>query len=214
MKEKYIKSIIKQLTCSKSRREEIKKQLTADFDDAVSTGEKDEDIISRMGKAEEIAKDFNQGFSEEEKKIYKKERRKRRALDILVVIVVIAAALWWMLPKNTWLEDSKIFDSDAVQAKAEEVVALLDEGDYDGLKAMAADKLAPMINEDEMENARDNLSEDWGELQNYGSVYLIETTQRGQHSAVVQMTVAYENTSVTYTISFDEDMKLNGLWMK
>lgn len=214
MKEKYIKSIIKQLTCSKSRREEIKKQLTADFDDAVSTGEKEEDIISRMGKAEEIAKAFNKEFSDEEKKIYKKERRRKSILDVFVVAILILIAVWWMMPKSTSLEGSKRFDSEAVQTKAEEVIALLDAGDYDGLREMSMEKFAVLINEEEMEHARGLLAEDWGELQNYGSVYLAEVTQRGEHSAVAQMNVSYENTSVTYTISFDEDMKLNGLWMK
>ena len=91
---------------------------------------------------------------------------------------------------------------------------MLDNGDYDGLRKMAVDKLAPMINEEEMEHARDNLAEDWGKLLNYGSIYMVESVQRGQHSAVVQMSISYENASVTYTISFDKNMKLNGLWMK
>ncbi len=135
-------------------------------------------------------------------------------IDILVLLVVMAALFWWMIPKNTWLKDSKRFDETAVQKQAEEVVELLDAGDYDGLRAMADSKLAGLINEEEMEAARDNQAEDWGEFLNYGSVYLIESTQRGIHSAVAQMTAAYENTSVTYTISFDEDLKLTGLYMK
>ena len=39
MKEKYIKQIMKQLTCSKQRKEEIRKQLNADIEDALSAGE-------------------------------------------------------------------------------------------------------------------------------------------------------------------------------
>lgn len=214
MKENYVKKIGKLLTCGKKRREEIKKELSTDIDAAVAAGEKEEEIIARMGKAEEIAKSFNQSFSEDELKIFRKERRIRRLIDILAVIVVMAVLFWWMIPKNTWLKDSKRFDETAVQKQAEEVVKLLDAGDYAGLRAMADSKMAGLINEEEMETARDNLTEDWGGFQNYGSVYLIESTQRGIHSAVVQMTAAYENTSVTYTISFDEDLKLTGLYMK
>ena len=131
-----------------------------------------------------------------------------------MVMLVIAFGLWWMIPKNKVLEDSDRFQTATVEAQAKEVVQMLDNGDYDGLRKMAVDKLAPMINEEEMEHARDNLAEDWGKLLNYGSIYMVESVQRGQHSAVVQMSISYENASVTYTISFDKNMKLNGLWMK
>lgn len=214
MKEKYIKQIMKLLTCSKKRKEEIKQQLVSDIDAAVTSGEKEEDVIKRMGTAKKIADAFNQSFSPEEVKAYKKELRKRRVLDIVLVMLVIAFGLWWMMPKNKVLEDSDRFQTATVEAQAKEVVQMLDNGDYDGLRKMAVDKLAPMINEEEMEHARDNLAEDWGELLNYGSIYMVESVQRGQHSAVVQMSISYENASVTYTISFDKNMKLNGLWMK
>lgn len=214
MKEKYIKQIMKLLTCSKKRKEEIKQQLVSDIDAAVTSGEKEEDVIKRMGTAKEIADAFNQSFSPEEVKAYKKELRKRRVLDIVLVMLVIAFGLWWMIPKNKVLEDSDRFQTATVEAQAKEVVQMLDNGDYDGLRKMAVDKLAPMINEEEMEHARDNLAEDWGKLLNYGSIYMVESVQRGQHSAVVQMSISYENASVTYTISFDKNMKLNGLWMK
>ncbi len=214
MKEKYIKQIIKLLTCSKKRREEIKKQLSADIDDAVGAGETFETIQTRMGKPKEIADEFNQSFSDEEKKVFRKERRRRRILDVVVVILILIPVFWWMIPKNTWLKDSKVFDADAVQAKAEEVVSLLDESDYNALKEIADDKMAAILNAKEMNQAKSNFGEDWGEFQNLGSPYLIESTQRGQHTAIVQINASYENTSVTYTISFNEDMKLTGLWMK
>ena len=214
MKEKYIKQIMKLLTCSKKRKEEIKQQLVSDIDAAVTSGEKEEDVIKRMGTAKKIADAFNQSFSPEEVKAYKKELRKRRVLDIVLVMLVIAFGLWWMMPKNKVLEDSDRFQTATVEAQAKEVVQMLDKGDYDGLRKMAVDTLAPMINAEEMEHARDNLAEDWGKLLNYGSIYMVESVQRGQHSAVVQMIISYENASVTYTISFDKNMKLNGLLMK
>ena len=75
MKEKYIKQIMKQLTCSKQRKEEIRKQLNADIEDALSAGEAFEKVRVRMGEPNEIANSLNQDFSEEEKKKYKRERR-------------------------------------------------------------------------------------------------------------------------------------------
>lgn len=214
MREKYVKKIGKLLTCSKKRREEIKKELSTDIEAAIAVGEKEEEIIARMGEAEEIAKSFNRSFSDNELKAFRKERRRKRLIDILVVIVIAAILVWWMIPKNTWLRDSERFEEAVVQKQAEEVIKLLDAGDYDELRAMADSKLAGLINEEEMEAVKDNLAEDWGEFRNYGSIYLIESTQRGIHLAVAQMTVAYENTSVTYTLSFNEDLKLTGLYIK
>lgn len=214
MKEKYIKQIIKLLTCSKKRREEIKKQLSADIDGAIDAGESFETVQIRMGEPKEIADGFNQSFSDGEKKAFRRERRRRRILDIVIVILILIPVFWWMIPKNTLLKDSNVFDVDTVQAKAEEVVSLLDESDYDALKEIADDKMAELLNAKEMNQAKSHFGEDWGEFQNFGSPYLIESTQRGQHTAVVQINASYENTSVTYTISFNEDMKLNGLWMK
>ena len=79
---------------------------------------------------------------------------------------------------------------------------------------MSDEKLAEMMNKEEMDQAKSNFGDDWGEFQNFGEVYLIESTRMGQHSAIAQINASYENTSVTYTLSFNEDMELNGVWMK
>lgn len=65
-----------------------------------------------------------------------------------------------------------------------------------------------------MGNAKTQISDDWGNFQSWGSIYLSEVTQQGQTFAVGQATAVYEHVTVTYTISFDEDMKLAGLYMK
>ena len=104
MKEKYIKTIIKNLTCSKKKKEEIKRQLESDIGEALNTGEKVEDVISRMGEADEITKAFNQSFSEEEKKQFRKERRNRRFLQITGVLAVLILLFWWTVPKIRCLQ--------------------------------------------------------------------------------------------------------------
>ena len=86
---------------TKKKKEEIKRQLESDIGEALNTGEKVEDVISRMGEADEITKAFNQSFSEEEKKEYSKERRNRRFLQITGVLAVLILLCWWTVPKNT-----------------------------------------------------------------------------------------------------------------
>ena len=133
MKEKYIKTIIKNLTCSKKKKEEIKRQLESDIGEALNTGEKVEDVISRMGEADEITKAFNQSFSEEEKKQFRKERRNRRFLQITGVLAVLILLFWWTVPKNTLLTESKLFDAEEVEKKTELIIQYLDEENYQGV---------------------------------------------------------------------------------
>ena len=214
MKEKYIKTIIKNLTCSKKKKEEIKRQLESDIGEALNTGEKVEDVISRMGEADEITKAFNQSFSEEEKKQFRKERRNRRFLQITGVLAVLILLFWWTVPKNTLLTESKLFDAEEVEKKTELIIQYLDEENYQEIKKLSIEKLADMMNKKEMDQVKSHLGNDWGEFQHFGEVYLIESSRMGQHSAIAQINASYENTSVTYTLSFNQDMELNGLWIK
>ena len=171
MKEKYIKTIIKNLTCSKKKKEEIKRQLESDIGEALNTGEKVEDVISRMGEADEITKAFNQSFSEEEKKQFRKERRNRRFLPITGVLAVLILLFWWTVPKNTLLTESKLFDAEEVEKKTELIIQYLDEENYQEIKKLSIEKLADMMNKKEMDQVKSHLGNDWGEFQHFGEVY-------------------------------------------
>ena len=142
-----------------------------------------------------------------------KKTRKKRLIEFLIVAVVITVGFWWVLPKSRMLEASDLFDVAKVEAQTKEVIQLLDKGDYEALREMSVEKFAPMINEEQMEAARDNLAEDWGELKDYEFKPFLESVQRGQHSAIANVKVTYENTEVAYMISFNKTMKLNGLQM-
>lgn len=43
---------------------------------------------------------------------------------------------------------------------------------------------------------------------------MVEMAQGNQHFAVGEVTVAYENVSVTYRLTYDEDMLLAGLYVR
>lgn len=58
------------------------------------------------------------------------------------------------------------------------------------------------------------LSSDWGNFQSFGNYYMADVKQMGRQLGIIQMNASYENTSVTYTISFDKEMKLAGLYIK
>lgn len=214
MNKKYINQIIRKLKCSKKKREEIKKQLLSDFAAELENGEKEQEIVSRMGIPAEIAEEFNNSFSEKEKKKYKKEKWLKRIGIIASIFVVIAGIVWWGLPKQIWIDQSKIYDKEEVLRQAEIVVEYLDADDYEALKVISDDKMKEIMDGKELLDIKAQIGTDWGEQQSVGNVYAVELTQMGRKSAVVQMHVVYENESVMYTIYFNPNMELEGLWMQ
>lgn len=208
MNKKYINQIIRKLKCSKKRREEIKRQLISEMDEGLK------DSVQSPGNPAEIVEEFNNSFSEEEKKAYKKEKWMKIVGLVLVLFIVLAGIIWWIIPKQIWLEDSKVFDVNAVEAQAEAVVDYFGKDDYESLKEISDDKMREFLNTHDLESDKVLIGEDWGEQESVGKVYMVELTQRGRKSAVVQMHVQYENANVLYTISFNRDMELQGFWMQ
>ncbi len=58
------------------------------------------------------------------------------------------------------------------------------------------------------------LSTDWGERVSVGTGYVVELSQQGQMYQVVELQVVYENVSVIYSITLDEELRLAGLYMR
>ena len=86
--------------------------------------------------------------------------------------------------------------------------------DYAALQENATEQMKPIFDENYLPNAKNQLSSDWGQLKSFGSIYLTEVSQLGKHFAVGEITVVYENITVTYRLSFDKDMKLAGMYMR
>lgn len=208
MNRKFINQIVQRLKCSRKKREEIKRQLLSEMD------EERENPAQTLENALEIAEEFNNSFSEEEKKIYKKEKLLKIAGLVLVLFILVAGLIWWVIPKQIWLEDSKVFDVNMVEAQAKTVLDCFDNDDYKALKEMSDDKMRAFLNNHDLKSDKTLIAEDWGKRKEIGKVYMVELTQKGRKSAVVQMHVQYEHANVMYTISFNRDMELQGFWMQ
>lgn len=214
MNKKYIHRVTKKLQCSTVRKKEIEKQLMSEITAEVESGEALQDVLKRMGTPEELSAEFNNSFSEEEKKKYKKEKWAKRIIAILAILIVVVGAVYCFLPKTSPIEESKIFDASTVQEMTEQVIELVDAENYEELKKYADNAMIDMLNEDVIGAAKDMVSENWGERQSLGNIYMAECRQMGMRNVLVQINASYENANVTYSLSFDEDMELNGLWMK
>ena len=113
-------------------------------------------------------------------------------------------------------------------ASAEEAFALRDFGiqkpvlilgytfaeDYEALKDCTDVRIQKILTQEVIEEAKKQAGTDWGEFQQFGKCYMSEQKLQGKTRAVVQINAAYENIGITYTLFFNEDMKLSGLYIK
>ena len=212
--EQYIKTIVRRLQCTGGRKKEIARELEADIQSAIAGGESWEQVQKRMGSPALVASEFNRNFPEKERKGAQRKRRIRIFVIIAAVLLAAAALIWWLLPKNYPLGKHGVFDEKTVVDAAEKVISLLDDKDYDSLEAMSTDSMKKVMNQEKMDEARSQVGDNWGGFQSFGSVYSGEVKDSNGLYAVVQLVAVYENRTVTYTISFNEEMELAGLYMK
>ena len=99
--------------------------------------------------------------------------------------------------------------------RAQEVVALLDAGDYETLQSMSIDEMKVGLNAEMMEQAREiTVPGDWGAFDAFGNAYATEISQSGQVFDVVEVVAVYEKATVTYGISFLNGEELAGIRMR
>lgn len=213
---KYINDIYKHLELPTNKKKEIKKQLESDISIALENGESMQDIINRMGSAIEIAEDFNNSISPEDKK----KMKTKRALTIIGVVVIVFALLGFavktFIPSTGTLAESTIFDENQVEEMAKLVATYVGNNDFDSLYDISNDQITSNYNSmtAAIKDAKGQCAPIWGDLVSFGKVYSAEVKQAGHTIAVTQLVATYQNVTVTFTTSFDSDMKVCGLFMK
>ena len=210
--EKYVKKIVRNLKCTGAKKKEIGDSLLSDIAARREQGEAMEQIMESMGSPEEIAEAFSQNLSDADRKAYKRRRIGMTIGQIVAALVFLSVLAWWMIPKPAALGDD--LSQEAVTASVEKVVVMLNQNDFDGLQELAVDELKSKLTQETMDEVRKGISEDWGEMQSIGKVYMQGLKQKGKVMVVTQVDAVYENVSVVYTISLDEDLRLGGLYMR
>ena len=113
-----------------------------------------------------------------------------------------------------YLSDSKIFSEEQVRERAEQILVMFHEEDESGMRTYLSEPMSEIMTQENMAQMKLFIGDEWGEMNNIGNSYLIEISQMGKKYAMIQMTVSYKNVSVTYTMTFDRDMKLAGFYLK
>lgn len=210
----YVNAIARRIKCNGKKKKEIKRQLLVDITMRTEQGEDFQEIISQMGTAKEIADGFNENISEKEIKQYKRNRMIKIALSVIAVIIILASILYWMLPKSFAIEQSKYFDKEQVEDAMRTTIELLDMQDYATIQENAIPQMQSILNHETMENVRKQITEDWGQRESFGVLYTMELVQGNEHFAVGEVTVSYENATVTYRLTYDREMQLAGLFIR
>lgn len=131
-----------------------------------------------------------------------------RFLSLVLLVVfstVILAGCGSKLPEG--------YDEDELKASAEVVINLLNQRDSVGLNEMMTEDMKAGLTEEVQAQIFAFLDES-GTMKEISSMGVSGSEENGITFAVVIAKVAYENRDITYTIGFDPDMKLAGLYLQ
>ena len=108
------------------------------------------------------------------------------------------------------------FDKDEVGSAAEEIVGLATAGDYDSIVAALRSDLQSSITADQLKEGWAATYEKAGAFKSITKTVLSSTTDATtkEEYAVAQVLVKHENANLVYTLSFDKDLALVGLYLK
>jgi hypothetical protein len=105
------------------------------------------------------------------------------------------------------------FDETEVQAATENVIDLLNKRDDEGLSALMTEEMKAVLTTDIQAQIFDLVAQS-GAFKEISDLKMAGSTQNGITYVAVAAKAKYENNDITYTISFDQDMKLAGLYLK
>lgn len=142
----------------------------------------------------------------------KKAMRWLIAIVCIVIIVALVRKLWW--PSSRDISESSIFQAEQVEEQTKMIISLLDAGDYTGMRAYETQEMQETLSATAINQAKAKIADDFGAFVSYGNIEMVEMKQGSKYYAFAQLAVSYENTAVTYSLTFDEDMKLAGIYMK
>ena len=161
-------------------------------------------------------KEMNRDLPRSQRREYTAKKRRIAIGTTIGVVLLVILVGYRILPKSSEIGSSGVFETQTVEKTAKQVVQKLSDGEFDDLQDMAIDSMKSTLTQEVMEQAREQIADgkEWGNFLSIGEVYMAEVKQKGQLFAVTEMSVSYENTAVTYRISFDKDMRLAGLYLR
>lgn len=213
--EQYVKAIVAKIEGDKKRKIKIYKELVGKIKERLGKGEGLLDIIAEIGPPAEVAEKYNKDIPIEEKKRHRHKKWGKRAGGVGCVILLVVLLLGYFVPRYYEIEKDGTFQKAIVEQKVDQVIALLDQEDYQALQELSDDGMKKVMTKNMIETAkREQVGEAWGTNKGKGKMYSAKMIYQGKTYAVTQSEVKYEHYDVIYYISFDQKMKLTKLSME
>lgn len=108
---------------------------------------------------------------------------------------------------------SSDFDEAEVKAAAEDVIALVNENDSEGLRGMSNAAMKNALTDEVLDSIYEAIDEG-GAFKEVEDMSVAGATKNEEDLAVVAAKANYENKSFTYTLTFTKDLQLAGLYYK
>ena len=138
--------------------------------------------------------------------------RTKKRIGLLILLLVVCTFSLSACGKKAL---SSEFDPEEVEKLAISVVEMVNNEDTEGIKFLCNDEMKKAMTDDIFDQVSDTLKE-FGEYKEISKIDLTEVKDKATKKpiAVAVLKVKYTNKQVMYTISFDTDMKLAGLYLK
>lgn len=135
---------------------------------------------------------------------------KKTAVLILVLILALSSTACGSAQKT-----SDDFDDSIVKEKAENVISLLNSSDYASVEYMVKEEVRDKLTAQVLEDALGPILEEAGEFVKFDAEQVTGSTGNGTESyATAVIKAEYENRTFIYTITFDSDYRVAGLYIK
>ena len=133
---------------------------------------------------------------------------------VLSVVMVLALSVGMMACAGGKLPEG--FDKDELGSSAEEIVGLATAGDYDSILGALRDDLKSGVTADQLKEGWASIYEKAGAFDSITKTVFSSTKDKttSEEYAVVQVMAKHANANLVYTLSFDKNLALVGLYLK
>lgn len=127
---------------------------------------------------------------------------------ILLILIMFTACAPESLPDK--------FDEEKVKTSAENIITLFSNEEYEKItNEFTREDLKVGLTADVLGGAKSKIMPNAGSFVEFSNTSMVaQKDKEGKDFVAAVLVVKYENQTVTYTISFDENMKLIGFYLK
>ncbi len=135
----------------------------------------------------------------------------KRKIGIALACLILVTAVFTGCASTKLAEG---FDKDAVIEKAKQTVDVINTLDYAAMTALMRDDLEAQLSSDKLKEAWDKKLTELGAFEKIDNVSVVGQKTEQSDYAVAVVVAKYKNGNAIYTLSFDPDMELAGMYMK